>query len=126
MNIRSRASHRTRAGLRGLERAALLVGAVLAAVWSARKRRAPVRVKHQKQATADEKTIRRIAEAQAGGISSAESDARYARGENPGGLHHKAQRPPPDAEGFEVEEPPERSEAHRQRGFPRTMASNRR
>ena len=43
---------------------------------------------------ADERTIRRIAEAQAGGISSQESAARYERGENPGGLHHKAPLPP--------------------------------
>ena len=43
---------------------------------------------------ADERTIRRIAEAQAGGISSQESDARYERGENPGGIHHKAPPPP--------------------------------
>jgi hypothetical protein len=38
---------------------------------------------------ADERTMRRVAEAQAGGMSSEESAARYARGENPGGLHQK-------------------------------------
>lgn len=41
-------------------------------------------------AHADERTIRRIAEAERGGLSSKESAARYMRGENPGGLHHKA------------------------------------
>lgn len=39
---------------------------------------------------ADERTFRRIAEAERGGLSSKESAARYMRGENPGGLHHKA------------------------------------
>ena len=39
---------------------------------------------------ADEKTIRLIATAQDGGISSEESRLRYERGENPGGTHHKA------------------------------------
>lgn len=39
---------------------------------------------------ADERTMRRVAEAEAGGISSQESAARYARGENPGGTHQKA------------------------------------
>lgn len=48
------------------------------------ERRAPV--------VADERTMRRIAEAQAGGISSAEAAGRWRRGENPGGIHHKAVR----------------------------------
>jgi hypothetical protein len=43
-------------------------------------------------AHADERTMRRIAEAQHGGESSQQSAARYARGENPGGTHHKAVR----------------------------------
>ena len=43
---------------------------------------------------ADERTIRRIAEAQLGGLSSQESTARYDRGENPGGTHQKAPPPP--------------------------------
>jgi hypothetical protein len=41
---------------------------------------------------ADERTARRLAEARSGGVSSAESAARLARGENPGGLHHKGVR----------------------------------
>src|SRR3954468_20934374 len=41
---------------------------------------------------ADERTMRRMAEAERGGLSSRESTARYERGENPGGLHHKAVR----------------------------------
>ena len=60
---------------------------------------------------ADERTIRRMAEAERGGTSSRESWARYVRGENPGGLHHKAVR----REGLEhprprLEEPQERKE----------------
>lgn len=41
---------------------------------------------------ADERTARRMAEAERGGLSSKESAARYARGENPGGTHRKAVR----------------------------------
>ena len=41
---------------------------------------------------ADERTLRRVAEAERGGISSEESAARFARQENPGGTHHKAPR----------------------------------
>ncbi len=41
---------------------------------------------------ADEKTARRVAEAQNGGLSSEESAARYARGENPGGTHARTNR----------------------------------
>jgi hypothetical protein len=41
---------------------------------------------------ADERTLRRTAEAQRGGLSSEESAARYARGDNPGGTHRKAVR----------------------------------
>ena len=41
---------------------------------------------------ADERVARRLAEAERGGLSSGESDARYASGENPGGTHHKAVR----------------------------------
>ena len=60
---------------------------------------------------ADEKTIRHIAEAQSGGISSRESAARYERGENPGGLHHKAvRREGPEHERPSLEEPQERKE----------------
>ena len=52
---------------------------------------------------ADERTIRRIAEAQMGGVSSQESDARYQRGENPGGIHQKA--PPPPEVQLDPEDP---------------------
>ena len=41
---------------------------------------------------ADDRTLRRVAEAERGGISSEESAARFARQENPGGTHHKAPR----------------------------------
>jgi hypothetical protein len=40
----------------------------------------------------DERTSRRIAEAEHGGISSAESAARWERGENRGGTHHRSVR----------------------------------
>lgn len=105
----------------------MLVGSVLAAAFLAigeRRRREAIRATPRKRATADERTIRRIAEKQAGGISTAEGVARYERGENPGGLHHKARRPLPDAEVFEIEEPAARTETHR--GTRRTMASTRR
>lgn len=60
---------------------------------------------------ADEKTIRHIAEAQGGGVSSRESAARYERGENPGGLHHKAvRREGPEHPRPSLEEPQERKE----------------
>jgi hypothetical protein len=67
------------------------------------KQRAPVH--------ADERTLRRIAEAERGGLSSKESAARYARGENPGGLHHKAVRHEgPEHQRPELYEPQERKE----------------
>ena len=42
---------------------------------------------------ADERTIRRVGEAQLGGMSSEESREAYLRGENPGGLHHGGKKP---------------------------------
>jgi hypothetical protein len=42
---------------------------------------------------ADERTIRRMAEDELGGTSSAESREAYLRGENPGGLHHGGHGP---------------------------------
>ena len=42
---------------------------------------------------ADERTIRRVGEAQLGGMSSEESRDAYLRGENPGGLHHGGKKP---------------------------------
>ncbi|MFT3770722.1 MAG: hypothetical protein QM820_35310 [Minicystis sp.] len=66
---------------------------------------------------ADERTMRRIAEAQNGGISSEEGMNRWLRGENPGGLHHKAPRSPdeeadmmPPRERPDQEEPQGRKE----------------
>jgi len=55
-------------------------------------RRAPER-RDSVQVHADERTIRRAAEAQDGGVSSQESRAAYERGENPGGLHRGGKRP---------------------------------
>jgi hypothetical protein len=60
---------------------------------------------------ADERTMRRVLEAQYGGISSQESAERYARGENPGGTHHKAvRRDGPEHQRPEMEEPQERKQ----------------
>jgi hypothetical protein len=60
---------------------------------------------------ADERTIRRLAERERGGLSSRESAARYERGENPGGLHHKAvRREGPEHPRHHLEEPKERKE----------------
>jgi hypothetical protein len=60
---------------------------------------------------ADERTIRRLAELQRGGLSSREGVARYERGENPGGLHHKAvRREGPEHPRHHLEEPKERKE----------------
>lgn len=115
---------RARRFYNSLSGAAELVFSVLAAGWLGQRRRRPSRRARTGPTTADERTIRRIAEEQSGGLSSAESDARYVRGENPGGLHHKARRPPPDAEMFELEEPVGRTEKHR--GTRRTMAFTRR
>jgi hypothetical protein len=44
---------------------------------------------------ADERTIRRTAEAELGGVSSEESREAYLKGENPGGLHHGGKGPVP-------------------------------
>jgi hypothetical protein len=58
--------------------------------------------REQVRAHADERTIRRTAEAQDGGISSEESRAAYERGDNPGGLHQggmSPERPPHHGEG---------------------------
>jgi hypothetical protein len=46
-------------------------------------------------AHADERTIRRVGEAQLGGMSSEASRQAYERGENPGGLHHGGSGPAP-------------------------------
>jgi len=66
----------------------------------------------QQEQHADERAARRAAEAEHGGLSTEESDARYERGENPGGLHHKAVRREegPEHPRPEQEEPQERKE----------------
>ena len=48
----------------------------------------PVSQSSSTSAHADERTIRKMAEAQVGGVSSEESRLAYERGDNPGGLHH--------------------------------------
>ena len=53
-----------------------------------RRRRPPAR--SPRPARADERTVRHLAEEERGGLSSAESAARWVSGDNPGGLHHKA------------------------------------
>jgi len=76
----------------------------------ARRRPPPVRRRPTPE-HADERTIRRMAEAERGGSSSRESSARYERGENPGGLHHKAvRRDGPEHPRPRLEEPQERKE----------------
>src|SRR5689334_10035332 len=52
-----------------------------------RNSRTPVARRTEPRPHADERTIRRIAEAQRGGMSSDESARRYAQGDNPGGTH---------------------------------------
>lgn len=114
MNARAWRRRRLRDVMRGAGRLVSVVVAVFAAAWlDQRKRGRAIRERRRIPETSDERTMRRIAESQAGGISSKESDARYERGENPGGLHHKGQRLPPDAEQFEIEEPPDRLQTHR-------------
>jgi hypothetical protein len=90
-----------------------LIASTLVASWLDYSRRRRVRVRARVPKTADERTMRRIAEAQAGGMSSEEGRARWERGDHPGGLHGKAEKPPADAELFEVEEPHDRTEMHR-------------
>jgi hypothetical protein len=79
-----------------------------------RRARTAPRAPHGTQTTpahTDERTARRIAEAQRGGVSSAESAARWAAGDNPGGLHHKAvRRDSPEHPRPTDEEPSERKE----------------
>ena len=62
-------------------------------------------------AHADERTIRRMAEAERGGLSSQQSAALYASGQNPGGTHHKSvRREVPEHQRPELYEPQERKE----------------
>jgi hypothetical protein len=95
------------------------------------RREAPAPPEPTPPEVADERTMRRIAEAQNGGMSSAEGTERWLRGENPGGLHHKAQRRPedepdmmPERERPEQEEPQGRKE--RMPGGERHLPENRR
>jgi hypothetical protein len=98
---------------RWIGRVVARVVAELQAVLRARRARRPrwkpvirAAIEH-----ADERTIRRMAEAERGGTSSRESWARYLRGENPGGLHHKAvRREGPEHPRPRLEEPQERKE----------------
>jgi hypothetical protein len=80
-----------------------------------RRQSAPPAVQRPMQrpvpAHADERTARRMAEAERGGLSSQESAERYARGENPGGMHHKSvRREVPEHQRPELYEPQERKE----------------
>lgn len=82
--------------------------------WLPRVRRTTAEVRDRRATAwhADERTMRRVAEAEHGGISSEESAARFARQENPGGTHQKAVRReegPPHPRP-EQEEPQERVE----------------
>jgi hypothetical protein len=60
---------------------------------------------------ADERTIRRIAEGNLGGTSSAESRQAYLRGDNPGGLHQGGHGPAPRQRGSD-DEPVDPSAIH--------------
>jgi hypothetical protein len=76
-------------------------------------------------AHADERTARRIAEAEHGGLSSAESAARWERGDNPGGTHHRSvRREGPEHLRPSQDEPQDRKE--REPGGERHMAATRR
>ena len=66
--------------------------------WRAKRRHAAYapnasRPTRSQQVHADERTIRRAAEAELGGTSSEESRDAYLRGDNPGGLHHGGRGP---------------------------------
>jgi len=84
---------------------------LLASWLDARWRRARARPRIPK--TSDERTMRRIAEAQVGGMSTEEGLARYQSGQHRGGLHGKAEPPQPDGEEFEDQEPSDRLDIHR-------------
>jgi hypothetical protein len=116
---------RVRRVFQGLSRATEIVLGAIATAWFKGRERPATGARHRVASeTADERTIRRTAERQAGGMSSQESDARYVSGENPGGLHQKARRPEPDSEEYETEDPYGRTETHRHTR--RTMAFTRR
>ena len=88
-------------GVRGFARTALgwmvhrledLAVAIVRLTGRRRRRAGPPLAPGETPAHADERTARRLAEAERGGLGSAESAARWASGDNPGGLHHKAVR----------------------------------
>jgi hypothetical protein len=62
------------------------------------------------EAHTDERSARRRGEQAHGGISSQEGAERWARGENPGGLHHKAKRHPGEEDDLAVERDPDLEE----------------
>jgi hypothetical protein len=78
----------------------------------------------------DERSGRRRGEEARGGISSQEATQRWERGENPGGLHHKATRHPGEEDDTAMERDPVREEPEgrkeRQPGGERHMAETRR
>jgi hypothetical protein len=74
---------------------------------------------------ADERTARRLAEQEHGGVSSAQSVARWEKGDNPGGTHRKAVRHEgPERPRPSQEEPQERKE--RVPGGEKHLPANRR
>ena len=115
MNAGMKPRRRQQAGRarRWIGRMIARVVAEVQAILRARRadRRLPARTTRAPIEHADERTIRRMAEAERGGTSSRESWARYLRGENPGGLHHKAvRREGPEHPRPRLEEPQERKE----------------
>jgi hypothetical protein len=90
-----------------------------------RKRRRALPAEPGPPPAGDERTARRIGEAEHGGLSSAESAARFERGENPGGTHRKAvHREGPEHPRPAQEEPQGRKE--RVPGGERHLAATRR
>lgn len=90
-----RASSKGKGLLAGLVRQAIEIFESLGVVRRFARERAVAKPNKEQRAvrysgSADERTIRRVAEMQDGGMSSAESAARYASGDNPGGTHRKA------------------------------------
>jgi hypothetical protein len=97
------------AGARWIRRSRMLRG-----LWSPRDRVRPEIAPPQRRPPehADERTMRRKAERDAGGTSSAESAARYARGDDSGGTHggKAVPREGPEHQRPELEEPQAREE----------------
>jgi hypothetical protein len=114
--IRRRLGPAARAALTWLVLELEDLGLALVRLIGARRRRAPPPEPEGSRVArppvgGDERTARRLAEAEHGGLSSAESAARWERGENPGGTHHKAVRHDgPEHPRPSQEEPQERKE----------------